>query len=319
MRVENEPAYLLETRPYRETSLLVEAFTAEHGRIALVAKGVRGAGRRQGARRAALSPFGRVRIGFNGRGEVLTLGDIEADSAPLRPAGPALFAALYVNELVQKLTGRGDPAPMLFDRYGEWLAELAQLSAAVVPIAADANASPASGHGEVSCSQARTEARGETFDKLSQAEPRGQVPDDRSRTGERPDAFSRIGSQAEHEGGDAGEQTTSEALAWSLRRFERDLLALLGYALALTHDSDSGEPLEPDGDYAIDPEHGARRWTAGTGWPRVRGSVLLAWAGEGAPTREESRQLKKLAREVIRHHLGGVELRTWKLAAEWRR
>lgn len=255
MRVEDEPAYVLETRPYRETSLLVEAFTVEHGRVALVARGVRGAGRRQNARRAALSPFGLVRIGFSGRGEVLTLADIEAEAAPLRPTGPALFAALYVNELVQKLTGRGDPAPRLFRRYTAWLDELGRM------------------------------------DVASPAQPAEDDPV--------PEA--------------------NLALSWALRRFERDLLALLGYALALDHNSDDGEPIKPDADYALDPEHGARPWHAGSPWPRVRGHVLLAWAGDTPPTPDCARQLKTLARAVIRHHLGGAELRAWKLAAQWRR
>jgi DNA repair protein RecO (recombination protein O) len=257
MRVEDEPAYVLETRPYRETSLLVEAFTARHGRVALVARGVRGAGRAQGARRAALSPFGAVRIGFSGRGEVLTLSAIEAEAAPLRPTGPALFAALYVNELVQKLTGRGDPAPRLFRRYAVWLGELADIGAASAATSPDVGADVA------------------------------------------PEA--------------------NLALSWALRRFERDLLALLGYALALDHDSDAGEPIEPEADYALDPEHGARPWQSGSPWPRVRGDVLLAWAGDAMPTPECSRQLRTLARAVIRHHLGGAELRAWKLAAQWRR
>lgn len=257
MRVEDEPAYVLETRPYRETSLLVEAFTARHGRVGLVARGVRGAGRAQGARRAALSPFAPVRIGFSGRGEVLTLSAIEAEAAPLRPTGPALFAALYVNELVQKLTGRGDPAPRLFRRYGAWLADLARI--------------------------------GIDID--------GAVPEDDRDAAAEP----------------------SLVLAWALRRFERDLLALLGYALALDHDSDAGEPIEPEADYALDPEHGARPWQSGSPWPRVRGDVLLAWAGDAMPTPECSRQLRMLARAVIRHHLGGAELRAWKLAAQWRR
>src|SRR5690606_36234763 len=105
MRIEDEAAYVLETRPYRETSLLIEAFTAGHGRVALVARGIRGESRRQGVRRAALEPFRLLRIGFSGRGEVMGLAAVEPDGLPLRPVGAPLFAGLYVNELVQKLTG----------------------------------------------------------------------------------------------------------------------------------------------------------------------------------------------------------------------
>lgn len=108
-----------------------------------------------------------------------------------------------------------------------------------------------------------------------------------------------------------------DCLAWSLRCFERDLLTELGYALALDHASDSGEPIRPDLDYAFDPEHGAVLWHAGSVWPRVRGSTLLAWVGERLPDADTGRALKRLARVVIRHHLGGAELRAWRLAADW--
>lgn len=264
MRIENEPAYVLGTRPYRETSLLIEAITPEHGRLALVARGVRG-GRGQGARRAALEPFQRLRIGFSGRGEVLTLAAAESEGRALRPVGPPLFAALYVNELMQKLTARGDPVPALFARYADWLDELAALSAL-----------------------ARTPAAGVAE---APAEPYRPAP---------------APASDEH------------ALAWSLRRFERDLLALIGYALALDHDSEIGEPIRPDADYALDPEHGARRWRADLVWPRAKGATLLAWAADRPPDADTGRALKQLAREVIRHHLGGAELRAWHLAAEWR-
>ena len=265
MRVEDEAAYVLEARPYRETSLLIEALTAEHGRIALVARGVRGEGRRQTLRRAALEPFRRLRIAFSGRGEVLSLSSAEAEGAPLHPVGTALFAALYVNELLQKLTGRGDPSPALFDRYAVWLSDLA-------------------------------------FCLLDQNRRAAHdVADDSYESAER-SAF----------------RDQDAALAWALRRFERDLLGLLGYALALDYDSDSGEPLDAEADYAFDPEHGARPWSDNSPWPRVKGSTLAAWAKDDQPSPEDASALKQLARQVIRHHLGGAELRAWRLASDWR-
>ena len=41
MRVNLQPAYILHSRPYRDSSLLLEALTAEQGRISLVARGAR--------------------------------------------------------------------------------------------------------------------------------------------------------------------------------------------------------------------------------------------------------------------------------------
>jgi len=192
-----------------------------------------------------------LRVGFSGRGEVLSLGRIEADGLPLRPNGTALLAALYVNELVQKLTGRGDPAPALFDLYRQWLARL-----------------------------------------------------DRCLATDRP--------------GPSRELVDGDGLAWALRRFERDLLAGLGYALALEQDADSGEPVQADARYVLDPEQGARPWTANSPWPAVPGAALLAWAGEDRPGPDVLVQLRTLARVAIRHHLGGTELRSWQLAQRWR-
>lgn len=267
MRVEDEPAFVLESRPYRETSALLELLTAGHGRVAVVARGIRAEGGRQTTRRAVLEPFRRLHVGFSGRGEVLTLTAAETGQAPLRPVGPALFAAMYVNELVLRLTARSDPAPALFARYGRWLDELAAMLA--LPPGAGATARAA---GRI-------------------AEP---VP------------------EAVAAAADDGE------LGWSLRRFERDLLGLLGYAPGLDHDGHTGQPLAPDRDYALDPEHGAVPWSAASPWPRASGATLLAWAGEQRPDPVQARALKQLARSLLRHHLGGGELRSWRLAAQWR-
>lgn len=294
MRIENEAAYILETRPYRETSLLIEAFTAQHGRVALVARGIRGESRRQGARRAALEPFRLLRVGFSGRGEVMSLTAVEPDGLPLRPVGAPLFAGWYVNELIQKLTGRGDPVTMLFARYSMWLAELSDLLAAIRV------------HETVRVPTMSTN-RGNDVD-LQHSGPHADVVD-----------FALPGDSHANVGDPLRRSLRVDAgmLSWSLRRFERDLLGILGYALALDHDSDSGAPLDPARDYALDPEHGARPWTAGSVWPKANGATLLAWAGENEPGHDDAGELKRLARGVIRHHLGGAELRAWKLASDW--
>jgi DNA repair protein RecO (recombination protein O) len=271
MRVENEPAFVLESRPYRETSALLELLTAGHGRVAVVARGIRAEGGRQASRRAVLEPFRCLHVGFSGRGEVMTLTTAETGQAPLRPVGPALFAAMYVNELVLRLTARSDPAPALFDRYGGWLDELAALLAQA-PAAAPTQP---------------------MADRIAEALPAGS--------------------------GEAADGAVDDGdLGWSLRRFERDLLGLLGYAPGLQSDGHTGLPLEPGRDYALDPEHGAVPWSATSPWPRASGATLLAWAGERRPDPVQARALKQLARALLRHHLGGGELRSWRLAAQWR-
>ena len=123
MRVLAQPAFVLHARPWRETSLIVELLSRDHGRIGLVARGVQGA--RRHPLRAALQPLQHLRLDYLARGELGRLLQAEAvDAAPLLQ-GEALMAAFYVNELVLRLLPRQDPAPGLFERYGHLRGELA--------------------------------------------------------------------------------------------------------------------------------------------------------------------------------------------------
>jgi DNA repair protein RecO (recombination protein O) len=126
MRVESQPAYILHVRAWRETSLLLEALSRDHGRVGLVARGVRGP--RARLSRSALEPMQALRLDWNGRGELQTL--TAAEPAGPAPAlrGDALLSALYVNELLVRLTARDDPHPQLFDRYAGLLDGLAGAS-----------------------------------------------------------------------------------------------------------------------------------------------------------------------------------------------
>jgi DNA repair protein RecO (recombination protein O) len=123
MRIEGESAYVLHARAWRETSLLVEVLAAEHGRIGLVARGVRGPKRH--VLRAALQPLQHVRIDAVQRGELAQLRAAEAlDAAPVL-SGEAAMAGFYLNELVLRLAPRGDPLPTLYGAYGEARGRLA--------------------------------------------------------------------------------------------------------------------------------------------------------------------------------------------------
>lgn len=123
VRVAQQPAYVLHARAWRETSLLLEAFTRDYGRVGLLARGVRSA--RARLPRALMEPLQGLRLSFGGRGELQTLAAIEADGPPTALKGDALLAALYVNELLVRLTARNDPQPRLFARYALLLRELA--------------------------------------------------------------------------------------------------------------------------------------------------------------------------------------------------
>ena len=115
MRYAAEPAFVLHARAYRETSLLVEVLSEQHGRVGLLARGVRGPKRH--ALRAALQPLQHVRFDAAQRGELAQLQAAEAlDAAPLL-AGDAVLAAFYLNELVLRLAPRLDPHPELYAAY----------------------------------------------------------------------------------------------------------------------------------------------------------------------------------------------------------
>lgn len=124
MRVNLQPAYLLHSRPYRDSSQLLEVFCAEHGRLSLVGRGVHRRAR-GGSLRATLQPFRPLLLSFSGRGELLNLGAAEAAGAPVMLRGERLFSGLYLNELLLRLLHRDDPHPALFAYYGDTLQRLA--------------------------------------------------------------------------------------------------------------------------------------------------------------------------------------------------
>ncbi|CAK0757227.1 DNA repair protein RecO [Gammaproteobacteria bacterium] len=118
------PAYILHRRPYRDTSLLIEAFTARHGRVGLVERGRgRGGAIHQGV---VLQPFWPLLLSFSGRGELATLGSCEPDGPPLPLIGGALLCGFYLNELLMRLLPRQAPHTSLFHFYHDALTRLAQ-------------------------------------------------------------------------------------------------------------------------------------------------------------------------------------------------
>ncbi|RMH88346.1 DNA repair protein RecO [Lysobacter pythonis] len=129
MRISSQAAFVLHARAWRETSLLVEALCAEHGRIGLVARGV--STPRRHALRAALQPLQCVRLEAVQRGELATLQVAEAiDGAP-RPSGDAALAAFYLNELTLRLTPRLDPLPELHAAYARTRRDLGGAAASL--------------------------------------------------------------------------------------------------------------------------------------------------------------------------------------------
>ncbi len=122
-RIERQPAYVLHERAYRETSVLLELLTRDHGRIGLVARGVRSAKPRFS--RGTLKALQALEISWQGRGELCNLTAVDPVGTPLPLAGEGAICALYVNELLTRLLARNDPHPGVFARYSGVLFELA--------------------------------------------------------------------------------------------------------------------------------------------------------------------------------------------------
>lgn len=118
----HERAWVLHTRPWRETSLLLELFTPESGRVGVVARGARRP--RRGGR--ALGAFVAVRCALSGRGELRNLGAHEVVERSAL-AGEALYAGFYLNELLVRLLQREDAHARLFREYEGALGILSRL------------------------------------------------------------------------------------------------------------------------------------------------------------------------------------------------
>ena len=225
-RVHGEPAYVLHSHPWRETSLVLDVFSRHYGRVALVAKGAK---RPHSPLRPVLLGLQPLQLAWSGRGEVRTLTRAEWSGGVAPLAGTGLLCGFYFNELLLRLLAREDAHEALFDAYHA--------------------------------------------------------------------ALRRLGA-----GGEAVEPL--------LRQFELELLRGLGHLPPLDRESDSGEPLQTQLRYRVDPQLGVLR-ADGAGWPS--GAQLLAieagdWGVAGA-----ARAAKSLMRELLHYHLGEQPLRTRQL------
>jgi len=122
-RVANQPGFVLHAWPYRETSLILDVFTRDHGRVAMVAKGAK---RPHSALRAVLQHFHPIALSWSGRGEVKTLTRAEWVGGVQPLSGEALLSGFYLNELVLRFCPRDDAHPALFRHYLATLAFLGQ-------------------------------------------------------------------------------------------------------------------------------------------------------------------------------------------------
>ncbi len=121
MSIHTDQAYILHTRPYRDTSVLVDFFTREQGRVSAIARGVR---RPKSAWRGVLQAFVPLSISYVGQRDLVTLRTAEANEIGFLFQGNQLVSGLYINELLYRLLHRQDPHEHLFINYQDFLVAL---------------------------------------------------------------------------------------------------------------------------------------------------------------------------------------------------
>lgn len=225
LRVTQQPGFVLHSYPYKETSLIIDVFSRDYGRVALIAKGAK---RPHSKLRGVLQTFQPLSLGWSGKAEVRTLIAAEWIGGLLPLEKSALLCGFYLNELLIKLLAKDDPHPALFDHYVA------------------------------------------TLNQLAHDEPAPIV----------------------------------------LRKFERALLRETGVAAALMVCGTTGQAVDPEQIYVVDPESGPRTARPADVWPTVSGKTLLDMEREDYGDMTTQMQSKFLMRFLLAHQLGGVPLNT---------
>lgn len=119
------PAYVIHTRAFRDTSLIVEVFTPQYGRLSLLARGAKSG---KSKKALILQPFRSLHVSWAGRGDLPILSGVEEAGDFMRLQGVALACGYYINELIYYLVPRHEPATNLFAHYWQALQSIAEES-----------------------------------------------------------------------------------------------------------------------------------------------------------------------------------------------
>ncbi|MDR2874347.1 MAG: DNA repair protein RecO [Methylobacillus sp.] len=121
-RQDQQPVFVLHTYPFRETSLVVELFSRQFGRMGAIAKGAR---RPRSALRGMLQTFQPLLATWSGKSELRNLHALDWGEGLLLLNGDALMCGFYLNELLLRLLPREDAHEALYDHYAQTLRALA--------------------------------------------------------------------------------------------------------------------------------------------------------------------------------------------------
>lgn len=124
-----QSCWVLHSRPYRETSVMLDLLSEHEGRVRCVMRGVRGDGKRARQWRGVVQPFVPLQGSWAGRQELGTVRQLEADGQASVLEGSALYCGLYVNELLARVLYPGEPVAGLLPRYARLLDALSAAAA----------------------------------------------------------------------------------------------------------------------------------------------------------------------------------------------
>jgi DNA repair protein RecO (recombination protein O) len=123
MRIEQCPAYILHSRPFKDTSVIIDCLSRQHGLVSLIAKGAK---RPRSRLVGKLQPFILLSLSWVGRSELKTLTEVETQNLSPVLTGSKILLGFYLNELILRLLQKMDPHPQLFTDYSQTLEELTQ-------------------------------------------------------------------------------------------------------------------------------------------------------------------------------------------------
>jgi DNA repair protein RecO (recombination protein O) len=130
-RIQQQAAFILHHRPFRDSSQILDVLSRDHGKLAVVARGSRGARSRL---KGILRPFMPLSMSWVIKSDLGTLTGAEVRGAPLSLSRDALLSGYYVNELILHLLHRHDPQPDIFEAYGQTIHALAGAGTDVAPV-----------------------------------------------------------------------------------------------------------------------------------------------------------------------------------------
>ncbi len=120
-----QPAFILQYRKYRETSLIMDVLTRDYGRVSILAKGVR---KSKSKTAGLLQPFRSLAISYTGKSELKILTYVELFQSGIALQGATVYSGFYINELIAFFLHKDDPHPEVFNHYLECLIDLSSQS-----------------------------------------------------------------------------------------------------------------------------------------------------------------------------------------------